>query len=437
MTPLRIGIAPLTNETGGGAYQYGQTMLGVLADLRESREEEFVVLADDLRRSDPLLGGIEWEIAPLTPQAQSRRLLWTAKRLVRDRLTLRQRELIGRARSAVKRGESEAVPDAAAPPRRRDDVRARLECLGVDLVVYPAVSPLAFEAGIPYVLAVHDLQHRLHPEFPEFAGAEFAEREYLFRNGVAGAAVVLVDSDVGKEDVLEFYGDLIEPEHVAVLPFLPGVPATVTAADRERVRRVRRLPERYLFYPAQFWPHKNHRVIVEALAELERAHGVEAELVLVGSKLGEIRERNHAELVARVRELGLERRVHYHGYVPAEDMPALYAEAVALVMPTYFGPTNIPVLEAWALDCPVLTSDIRGVRGQAGDAALLVDPASPEALAEALRRVWLEEDLRVELARRGRARLARYTRDDYAARLNAVLDQAAALVRAQGEGVRV
>ncbi len=433
MEALRIGIAPLTNETGGGAYQYGQTMLDVLAELRTSREEEFVVLADDLRRGDPLLDGASWEIAPLTPQTRRRRALWLAKRLVRDRLSLRQRELIGRVRSSLQRAEEPPVP---AAPRPRDDVRAWLEQLGIGLVVYPSVTSLAFETGIPYVLAVHDLQHRLHPEFPEFAGSELAEREYLFGNGIAGATAVLVDSEVGKEDVLDFYGDLIAPERVAVLPFLPGVPATVTPADRERVRRVHRLPERYLFYPSQFWPHKNHRLIVDALAELER-RGEEVDVVFVGSKLGEIRERNHAELVARVGELGLERRVHFHGYVPADDMPALYAEAVALVMPTFFGPTNIPVLEAWALDCPVITSDIRGVREQAGDAALLVDPGSPGDLAAAIERIWKGEGVGAELVRRGRARLGLYTREDYRARLGGILDQAAALARAPEERVRV
>ena len=129
--------------------------------------------------------------------------------------------------------------------------------------------------------------------------------------------------------------------------------------------------------------------------------------------------------------------VHFHGYVPAEDLPALYAEAVALVMPTLFGPTNIPILEAWALDCPVITSDVRGVREQAGDAAILVDLASPEAIAEAIRRVWLEEETRAEFARPGRARLGLYTRDDFAARLSGVLDQAVSLVRGPVEQARV
>lgn len=409
MAPLRIGIAPLTNETGGGAYQYGQTMLSVLAELRGGREEELVVLADGLRPGDPLLGGEDWEIAPLAPGYLRRRAVAAARRRL-----LRRRE--------------EALP----APKRRPDMRAHLERLGLGLVVYPYTTSLSFEAGLPYVLAVHDLMHRRHPGFPEFGGSELAWREYMFGNGIREASVVLVDSEIGKEDVLELYGAAIEPERVAVLPFLPGAPTTVTGEDRERVRREHGLPERYLFYPAQFWPHKNHRLIVEAMAEVE-----DAELVLVGSAFGEVRERNHAELFARARELGLERRIHHLGYVAAEDIAALYAEAVALVMPTFFGPTNIPVLEAWALDCPVITSDIRGVREQAGDAALLIDPGSAESLAAAIRRVWLDEALRADLVRRGRARLGLYTRADYAQRLGEVLDLAGALVRKPREAVRV
>jgi glycosyltransferase involved in cell wall biosynthesis len=387
-------------------------MLSVLAELRDEREEEFVVLADGLRPDDPLLGGEEWEIAPLTPPSASRRALHALKSLVPHSVRHRRRE------------RRESRPADAI--RRRPDVRAWHEQLGIDLVVYPFTSPLSFEAGTPYVLAVHDLQHRVHPDMPEFAGGEAASREYVFGNGIREAKVVLVDSDIGKEDVLDFYGDAIEPERVAVLPFLPGAPTVVTDDDRARVRREHRLPERYLFYPAQFWPHKNHRRVVEALAAVG-----DAELVLVGSAVGEVRERNRAELVQRARELGVDGRVHHLGYAPAEDMAALYAEAVALVMPTFFGPTNIPILEAWALGCPVITSDIRGVRDQAGDAALLVDPESVESIAAAIERVWTDEELRQDLGRRGRERLGLYTREDFAQRLGAILDQAAGLVRSR------
>ena len=83
-------------------------------------------------------------------------------------------------------------------------------------------------------------------------------------------------------------------------------------------------------------------------------------------------------------DLGLESQIRYGGYVPDEDMSGLYAGAVALTMPTFFGPTNIPVLEAWAYGCPVLTSDIRGIREQVGDAGVLVDPRSIESIADGI-----------------------------------------------------
>ena len=87
----------------------------------------------------------------------------------------------------------------------------------------------------------------------------------------------------------------------------------------------------------------------------------------------------------------------------------LYAGAVGLVMPTFFGPTNIPMLEAWAFGCPVLTSDIRGIREQVGNAAILVNPRSEEAIADGIYHLWTDENLRRILADRGRRRLASYT----------------------------
>jgi glycosyltransferase involved in cell wall biosynthesis len=427
---LRIGLVPLISEWGGGVYQYSQTMLGVVAELREGRDDEFVLLADGLSNGDSVLNGTTWEIASVTPPGASTRVVQRLKHVARNRLPAQVQEHLNGAWQRLDRwGET----PTGLTPRRRPEVRAWFDRLQIDLVLYPASMPLSFEVGTPYVFAVHDLQHRLQPEFPEVsAGDEFANREYVFHNGVRDATIVLTDSEVGKEDVLNLYGDLIAPERVAVLPFLPAVPETVTVDDRERVRREYRLPERFLLYPAQMWPHKNHRRLVEAVAELKNSDGIDVELVFTGSRTGEIRQKTFDALMARVRELGLERQVHYLGYVAGADMAALYGEALGLVMPTFFGPTNIPILEAWSLDCPVITSDIRGVREQAGDAALLADPRSVGAIAEAVRRLWFDEDLRKDLVARGRgghARRALYGREDYATRLSAILDQAAELVR--------
>jgi hypothetical protein len=93
------------------------------------------------------------------------------------------------------------------------------------------------------------------------------------------------------------------------------------------------------------------------------------------------------ELRALVQRLGLEEDVRFLGYVPDGDVAPLYAETVALVMPTF----DMPVLEAWGLGCPVLTSDIRGIREHVGDAAMLVEPRSVEGVAAGMRKLWTDE----------------------------------------------
>ena len=180
----------------------------------------------------------------------------------------------------------------------------------------------------------------------------------------------------------------------------------------------------YLFYPAQLWPHKNHVRIVEAVALL-RAEGLLVTVAFTGSPAPGPRAAVHRDLRRRADELGIEDAVRLLGELPSEDVAPLYAGARALVMPTFFGPTNIPVLEAWAVGCPVITSDIRGIREQAGDAAVLVDPRSTESIAEGMATVWQDEELRRRLAEAGRARLATWDRAAFAERLEEVLMRAA------------
>src|ERR1051325_1432074 len=108
------------------------------------------------------------------------------------------------------------------------------------------------------------------------------------------------------------------------------------------------------------------------------------------------------------RRLGVLSQVTTLGYVFDSDMSALYRAADGLIMPTFFGPTNIPVLEAWDLGSPVLQSDIRGIREQVGDAALLADPSSVDSIANGIYRLWTEAELRRQLADRGKARVQQF-----------------------------
>jgi glycosyltransferase involved in cell wall biosynthesis len=427
---MRIGLVPVLDNTSGGVYQYSLNVLQALLDWSMNGGEDSVVVFTEQVRCpalDPLPP--TWTVRPLMAPW----LEWRALRALR-RLTGTEDD---------RRWTWLAAPPTAASPSARDpEVRFRPSAsrwfhrFGIDLMLYPVPNALAFETGLPYVMAIHDLQHRLQPEFPEVsAGGQREAREYLHHMGARHAMLLIADSEVGQEDIVDAYGaDGVAADRVRILPLLgsPLVAREVSEPDRRRVREAYRLPERFVFYPAQFWAHKNHARIVEALGLLRREHGLRIAAVFCGAATDAPRTTTFRELEALVRRLGLEEDVRFLGYVPDGDVAPLYAEAVALVMPTFFGPTNMPVLEAWGLGCPVLTSDIRGIREHVGDAAVLVEPRSVEEIATGMLKLWTDEGLRGLMAEKGRRRLERHSPAEFRRRLVEIVEEAKRRVRVAG-----
>ena len=429
---MRIGIVPAMDRADGGVYQYSLTMLQALNGRKEEqRDDDFVIFSNELLH--PIfrsLNGRHWKLVPLEQPVPRQQPLNLLRRIVGEGL---HREAWRWMRAKIQKCRLTTIDPEVV--RARPDMTATFLNSGVELVFYPQPQSFAFEAGIPYVMAIHDLQHRLQPEFPEVsANGEWQWREYLFRNGARYAKLLLADSEIGKEDILRFYGPYgVTPDRVKVLPFLPAcyLGLDVPECERQRVRNKYELPERFLFYPAQFWPHKNHLRIIEALGLLKERHQLKIPVVFCGSRSGVIREGHFSALMSLASGLGIQKDIRYLGYVPDEDISGIYSEAVALVMPTFFGPTNIPILEAWALGCPVLTSDIRGIREQVADAALLVDPRSVDAIASGIYRLWTEKSLGEHLTGLGRQRLQSYTPEDYRQRLEGILEEAKDRVKDQ------
>jgi glycosyltransferase involved in cell wall biosynthesis len=258
---------------------------------------------------------------------------------------------------------------------------------------------------------VWDLCHRDAPEFPEVHefGAFFA-RERHYRNNLGPAVVVLTDSDRLAKSAADRYG--IDPDRFLPMPFAPSpFLDQVHSMSKDAVLGKYRLEEGHFFYPAQFWAHKNHIRILEALLLL-KADGWDPKVVFCGKDFG---GRSHLE--AFVSNQGLQKQVMLLGFVPAEDMRGLYESSIAVVMPTYFGPTNLPPLEAWSLGKPLIYS--AHLAEQAGDAALLVDPDNAGELATAMRRCK-DPAVRAQLVEAGRRRL-QYVAEQREAAENALL----------------
>jgi len=288
-------------------------------------------------------------------------------------------------------------------------LRANIERHNLDFMIYPTPTSKSFLTGIPYITTIHDLQHRIQPWFPEVSeNGIWYEREYRYRNIIKTAEMMFVDSEIGKEDVVNFYN--ADSDKLVVLPTLAQMNyLTDTHINSKDVLKKYNLNSNYIFYPAQFWKHKNHKVIVQALNLLNSKYKIRLTSVFTGSKQGE-----YDNVINFAKNLQVMGQVVCLGYVPDEDLRGLYESALALVMPTYFGPTNVPVYEAWSAGCPVISSDIRGIREQVNDAGLLVTPTSSAQLADAIYKLIKNKELRQNLVSRGYEKSDAYTEKGFA-----------------------
>ncbi len=281
----------------------------------------------------------------------------------------------------------------------------------IDLVYF--LSPNAYAKSlekINYITTVWDLSHRDDPEFPEVRwDRQFEAREANFKAILPRAVAILVDSDLGKQNVVKRYG--IDDSRVHVVPFeaSSAIRSAATGNIKEIVdiKAKYELHVPYIFYPAQFWAHKNHVYLLEGLKELEVKHGIKIGVIFCGGDKG-----NKPYVAKYALNLGLSERVRFAGFVTDSEMIHIYKQSVALVMPTYFGPTNLPPLEAFALGVPVLYSDKPGLREQVEGAALLLNLNDPQNMAEHLKNLIQEEDLRERLVNSGHYRLAHFNAID-------------------------
>lgn len=265
-----------------------------------------------------------------------------------------------------------------------------------DLWIFPSQDSLSYWIPVKSVCTIHDLMHRYEPSFSEAASTyQRYLREFHYKSIVKWNAGVLVDSKTGKQQVLESYGP--DESKIFPLPYIPPayIHQDVSSEDIKNVRSKYDLAEKFFFYPAQFWKHKNHSHLIRAM-KLALQECPDMFLVLSGGM-----KNNYTSAIKLIDSLGIKDKVINIGYISDNDVPILYHSAIALIMPTYFGPTNIPPLEAMACRCPVAVSDIYGMREQLGDAALYFDPDSVDDISNVMVRLWTMPELRAQLIKKG------------------------------------
>lgn len=411
--PLRIGVVAGThNAQTGGGWTYSAALKAELARAPSRHTFMFIDALLQPHRSgetllvEPTLVTTPARSLPLRsmPRAVA---LWAWD-------TLKPAGLRPKRKTALPR------PATRLPAFLEQTVSERIErvILREQLDVIWYLIPDGHPVSIPFVATVLDLEHRKQPWFPEVSYTDWTwtDREANFSRLLPRASFVITGTEEGKDEICRFYG--VNAPNVAVIPFF-APPVEALSADAIAAVRARHgIRGEYLLYPAQFWPHKNHIGLLKALEELDRTRGLRPSLVLTGSEKG---NRDHVD--EAIRTSGLDDRVFNLGFVSADDLKALYSGAAALVYPSFFGPDNLPPLEAYALGCPVIASEIPGSREQLGDAALFFDPMSPSEMASRIAAVLTDAALRQRMVEAGHKIAVERPVANYAATMSTMMDR--------------
>jgi glycosyltransferase involved in cell wall biosynthesis len=383
----KIGVFLTMNQNGGGAFQYSQSIVEAGACLPS--EEFQVVIIYTFDEWEDYLKGYDLPHKKVKAGFLGR-VFWGAWQAMG--LPLVGWRKIGHFFQKLSR-----------------EVIAQ-KC---DLWLFPAQDAWSYRIPVSALVTIHDLMHRYEKRFQEVSSRGIYERrERDYRQVCNWARGVLVDSEVGKQQVIESYD--ADPNKIYILPFVP--PRYIYGGGQpEDFDQRHQLPRKFLFYPGNFWDHKNHKSLVCAIKMLKSKYR-DLTMVFVGQK-----RHGYESICELVEKLGLSKNVFILGRVPDQDMAEFYRRARGLIMPTFFGPTNIPPLEANALGCPVAVSRIYGMPGQLGDAAIYFDPSSVEDIAKAIEELWANDDLCLTLKERGLKRAGNWNQFHFNTRLYKIL----------------
>ncbi|EGV19336.1 glycosyltransferase family 4 protein [Thiocapsa marina] len=265
-----------------------------------------------------------------------------------------------------------------------------LRRLEVDLLFCPFTAPAFFEPGVATVCVVYDLQHNTYPWF--FAADDIANRHWSFQEACRRADTLVAISEYTRTTAIQV--GRLDPEriqtiHLRLAQRLAGRPAETG----ETFAQLGLADQRYLLYPANFWKHKNHEMLLTAFGIACRK-GLAPDIRLVCTGAPGERQR---ELASAAKAMGLAGRVLFPGFLSSRDLSEILSRARGVIFPSLYEGFGLPIIEAMTAGVPLACSNTTALPEIAGDAALLFDPRVPAQISDAMLRLALDERIRFQL----------------------------------------
>ena len=271
---------------------------------------------------------------------------------------------------------------------RRDVILARyLRHYGVDVISHADLA--VRHSGIKTIAWIPDFQHKYLPEF--FSKAELSSRDAEFERMAECMDKVILSSETAKDDFIRYYPQYRDKAYV--LHFAPVL-------DFDSLNQTSKIEEQYgvdgkfFFLPNQYWKHKNHKVVLQALRIL-KDEGKFVRVISTGNTSDYRAPGHFAEIETFIKEYGLDDRYLILGMIPYADVQALAAYSLGYINPSLFEGWSTTVEEAKYRGKPILLSDLKVHREQAPSRGVFFNPNDPEDLAKKMWDMW-QQPVRVE-----------------------------------------
>jgi glycosyltransferase involved in cell wall biosynthesis len=287
----------------------------------------------------------------------------------------------------------------------------------IDIFISPAISAYPhFFLNKPFIFTLHDLQEQYYPEW--FSYYKRVLRFIFNRALTRSSAKIICESSHVRNDIMKFTNTPVEKISVIISPppefFIKRI---IDERQYGAIKSKYNLPDKYIFYPAQCWAHKNHLKLIEAFDKVIEKNN-DISLIFTGSQ-----NDNYINIINKINELGLNGRVAHIGYISYEDLPYIYKLSEMLVMPTLFESVSIPIYEAFALKVPVCSSNVVALPEQVGNAGLIFNPNDAFDIAKKILMYLDDKDFAKEMGQKGYNKIMQFNHDEYRKKLLTVINE--------------
>jgi glycosyltransferase involved in cell wall biosynthesis len=374
----KIAIVILANKRGGGVYQYAQSIIEALRD--DDKNHYIIICYEDDHRFD----SYPFEIRRIKNQKKFHYIKYINDFLLNVFSVFSKKTLF-----------------------KYSDIDL---FFSLSINAYPH-----FFMNKPFIFTLHDLQNKYFPHY--FPPYERIRRNIINKTLSRRAEKIVCESHFVKRDIEHFLH--IKSDKISVIPSPPIAEFIKFNYDNNTAQSIKLkydLPDKYLFYPAQTWYHKNHLRLIDAFKKVLEKHP-DVHLLFSGSH-----RNNYKNIIRKIETENLSDRIRFLGYIDEQDITYIFKMSAMLIMPSLFESISIPVYEAFALKIPVCCSNVFGLSEQVGEAGLLFDPNNATAMAEKINILLENEELAEDKKQKGYSKIINYDFAEYQRKISMLFE---------------